>query len=52
MLEALERPKAKERQAQGQKSGGRGKKKLPGKLPESLAGDTRDAVARAQPCNS
>ena len=41
-LEAIEKPKAKEREHQGQKSGGRGKKKLPGNLPASI--DTRDAV--------
>jgi ParB-like nuclease family protein len=40
-----EREKAQERQAEGQKSGGRGKKKLPGNLPESLQGQTRDIIA-------
>lgn len=40
-----EPPAAKERQAEGQKSGGRGKKKLGGKLPPSLA-KTRDRLAK------
>ena len=45
-LEKLERPKAAERQAEGQKAGGRGKKKLAGKLPPSK-GETRDKVGLA-----
>lgn len=44
-LEKLERPKAEERKAEGQKQGGRGRKKLNGKLPSSLP--TRDLVGAA-----
>jgi len=48
-LEAIERPKAAQREKSGKGaggSGGRGKKKPSGKLPQGL-GDTRDAVGRA-----
>jgi ParB family chromosome partitioning protein len=47
-LEALERPKAKERQAQAGPAEGKGKKASgSGKLPEAVAGQTRDKVAEA-----
>jgi hypothetical protein len=42
-LEALERPKAKERQQAGGRAGGKGS----GKLPEAETGDVRDRVAEA-----
>jgi ParB-like chromosome segregation protein Spo0J len=45
-IEEREKKKAEERKHEGQKSGGRGKKKLPGNLPESLEeGQSRDLVA-------
>jgi hypothetical protein len=45
-LEALERPKAKARQAKAGPATGKGKKRsASGKLPEPI-GDTRDAVGR------
>jgi ParB/RepB/Spo0J family partition protein len=46
-LEALEKPKAKERQAKAGPQSGKGKKTGSGKLPEPVAGDTRDKVAAA-----
>jgi ParB family chromosome partitioning protein len=47
LIEHRERELAKERQAEGQKSGGRGRTKLGGKLPPSLVGKTRDRVGAA-----
>jgi len=48
-IEERERLEAEKRKYEGQKSGGRGKKKLAGKLPASNGdkGDTRDKVAEA-----
>ena len=46
-MEALEKPKAKERQREAGKTRGKGKAIGCGKLPQAIESKTRDAVGKA-----